>query len=236
MQIARNLLILSFAAAALRSLPLPAQPVAAPPPPLIVIGFMGGNVGASNLTHREARTALDLERRYPLAVRAEVFANRDGRSALRSVIDLLGADRDGRLSAAEKQSARIIIYGHSWGASEAVTLARRLGELSIPVLLTIQIDSVKKVRENDSTIPPNVGAAVNFYESEGLLHGRRLITAMDPAHTTILGNFQSSYREHPVSCAGYPWFARSFMKPHIEIENDPAIWNQVEALIRARLP
>ncbi len=99
------------------------------------------------------------------------------------------------------------------------------------MLLTIQVDSVQKRSENDAWIPPNVQEAINFYQTEGLLLVRTLIEAMDPAKTTILGNFVSSYRESPVSCAGYPWYARAFMKPHIMIENDPAIWSRIEALI-----
>ena len=157
------------------------------------------------------------------------------RSALESVLQLLDADGNGLLSAKEKSAARIVIYGHSWGASETVTLARRLNELGIPVLLTIQIDSVEKSNEDDGSIPPNVRQAVNFYQSRGLIHGRKLIEAMDPAQTTILGNFESSYRDHPISCAGFPWFARTFMRPHIEIENDPSVWTRIESLIRAHM-
>jgi hypothetical protein len=202
---------------------------------LIVIGFMGGNVGAGNLVHREALMARELQQSDPLRLHAEVFANHDGKSALRSVLRLLGADGEGRLSAEEKSSARIVIYGHSWGGSETVTLARRLNQLHIPVLLTIQIDSVAKSNQDDASIPPNVHEAVNFYETDGLLHGRSSIVAMDPAQTTILGNFESSYRSHPVPVIGYPWFARTFMKAHIEIENDPAVWKRIEALIRAEV-
>jgi hypothetical protein len=44
-----------------------------------------------------------------------------------------------------------------------------------------------------------------------------------------------SYRNHPVSCDGYPWFARAFMKAHIEIENDPTVWSRVEDLIRKQM-
>ena len=208
-----------------------------PPAPggLIVIGFMGGNVSAGNLIHREAIFARELQSSYPSGLRAAVFANHDGQAALRRVLALLDEKGDGQLSAAEKSAARIVIYGHSWGASETVTLARRLNELGIPVLLTIQVDSVAKSNEDDRSIPPNVREAVNFYEREGLLHGRKAIAAMDPKQTTILGNFESSYRDHPVSCAGFPWFARTFMRPHIEIENDPSIWARIEALIRAQV-
>jgi hypothetical protein len=202
---------------------------------LIVIGFMGGNVRANDFVHREAGMAKDLQQRYPLALHAAVFANHDGDAALESVLQLLDKDDDGCLSAREKSVARIVIYGHSWGASETVTLARRLNHLSIPVLLTIQVDSVQKLNEHDGRIPPNVREAINFYQSEGLLHGRPRIQAMDPERTTILGNFESAYKDDPVSCTGYPWFARTFMKQHIEIENDPRVWGRIEALIQTKL-
>ena len=42
-----------------------------------------------------------------------------------------------------------MLYGESWGGSEIVTLARELEERGIPVLLTVQIDSVAKMGEND---------------------------------------------------------------------------------------
>ena len=203
---------------------------------LIVIGFMGGNVSADNLLHREALLAKELQQRYPLALHAVVFANRDGASALRNVLQLLDANGDGTLSATEKNAARIVIYGHSWGASETVTLARRLNALDIPVLLTIQVDSVEKSNQDDASIPPNVREAVNFYQTQGLVHGRRAIAAMDTKHTTILGNYQSDYRDHPISCAGFPWFARTFMRPHIEIENDPSVWVRIQEMIRGKLP
>jgi hypothetical protein len=202
---------------------------------LIVIGFMGGRIKGDNFVHMEARMAKELQQHYPLAVHAAVFANHDGHVALRTVLQLLDKDRDGRLSSQEKEAARIIIFGHSWGASETIALARELNELSIPVLLTIQVDSVQKSNQNDGYIPPNVREAINFYQTEGLLHGRSLIEATDPKKTTILGNYESTYKRNPVSCAGYPWYARTFMKPHIEIENDPSVWSKIEALIRMKL-
>jgi pimeloyl-ACP methyl ester carboxylesterase len=199
-----------------------------------VIGFMGGRVRAGNLVHREARLTRDLERRYPNTVRAMTFANRDEAVALRSVLDLLDTDRDGRLSDDEKAAARIVLFGHSWGASEAVNLAQELDRHSIPVLLTIQVDSVRKHGENDGSIPANVREAINFYQTEGMLHGRRSIHAIDPTRTTILGSYESTYKMTHVSCAGFPWFARTFMMPHIEIENDVAVWNRIDALIVER--
>jgi len=204
-------------------------------PRLIVIGFMGGRIKGNNLIHREALLAKELQDGYPRRVYAVAFANHDAQSALKIVLHLLDENRDGSLSADEKSAARIVIYGHSWGASETVAFARRLNALSIPVLLTIQVDSVQKLNENDGDIPPNVHEAINFYQTEGLLHGRSLIEAMDPKQTTILGNYQSSYRSSPISCSDYPWFARTFMKSHIEIENDPSLWEKIAALIRTKL-
>lgn len=202
--------------------------------PLLVVGFMGGRIHAGNLAHGEARLAQDLDQRYPETVHAITFANHRQHEALRTVLELLDTSKDGRLSDAEKNASRIILFGHSWGASEAIHFARELDRLGIPVLLTIQVDSVEKSGEIDGVIPSNVREAINFYQTEGLLHGRQVIQAVDPARTTILGSYKSSYKSNPVSCTGYGWFARAFMKPHIEIENDHALWDRIEALIVAR--
>jgi hypothetical protein len=115
-------------------------------------------------------------------------------------------------------------------------MARILREDGIPVLLTIQVDSVAKLDADDRVIPANVAQAINFYQIDGLLHGERQIRATDPLRTRILGNFRYQYKTETVNCDGYPWFARVFMKPHIEIESDPRVWNQVESLIRSTFP
>ena len=201
-----------------------------PAPAAIVVGFVGGMVNPNNSTHTEVQLAMRLRRDYDSAVRVLMFANRQGEQARQQVLRLL----DPRPSARRK--ARIVIFGHSWGASETVTLARSLGTLGIPVLLTVQVDSVRKHGENDGTIPANVVEAVNFYQQDGLLHGRKEIRAADPSRTQILGNFRSDYRDHTIDCQGYPWYARMFMKPHIEIESDPGVWRRVEDLIRSLLP
>jgi len=103
-------------------------------------------------------------------------------------------------------------------------------------LLTIQVDSVSKLGEQDGAIPANVAQAINFFQRDGILHGRRQIVADDPHRTEILGNFQIEYKSRQVSTPGYPWFARLFMRPHIEIEADPSVWNRVESLVRSELP
>ncbi len=214
--------------------PLTIPPVN-PPPPLLVVGFLGGRVRADNMVHREASLGRDLQQRDGNSIQVLTFANHDGDLPLQAVLHLLDRDGNGKLSLAEKRQARVVIYGHSWGACETVHLAQQLNNLGIPVLLTVQVDSVRKQGENDELIPPNVQQAMNFYQTEGLLHGRSIIRAADPKRTTILGNRQVSYRDHAVDISQFPWFARSFMRQHIEIENDPAVWDEVESLIEARL-
>jgi len=204
--------------------------------PVIVIGFVGGFVKHDNAIHREVRLAEQLRKDYPAGTYVGVFENHRAEDARRQILLLLDTDHNGSLSPAEKQNARIIIYGHSWGASESIALSRSLQRDGIPVLLTIQVDSVTKRGEDDEVIPANVAQAVNFYQPDGWIHGRPKIRAADPSRTQILGNFRFDYKTNPVDCPQYPWFARAFEKTHIEIESDPRVWNQVDSLIRAKLP
>jgi hypothetical protein len=203
---------------------------------VIVIGFVGGFVKHDNAVHREVRLAEQLRKDYPAGTYVGVFENHRAEDARRQILKLLDTDHDGSLSPAEKRDARIIIYGHSWGASESVALSRALQRDGIPVLLTIQVDSVTKRGEDDEVIPDNVAQAINFYQPDGWIHGRAEIRAADPSHTQILGNFRFDYKTNPVDCTQYPCFARAFEKTHIEIESDPRVWNQVDALIRTKLP
>lgn len=205
--------------------------------PAIVIGFVGGFVRRDNPVHTEVQLASRLRREYPSGVYIQVFQNHSGQSAYKKILQLLDTDHKGRLTAKEKQNARIILYGHSWGGSEAINLARELDSDGIPVLLTVQIDSVWKLGEDDSVIPSNVAQAANFYQPNGTPHGRSEIHAADPARTHIIGNFRFDYAAHPVDCyENYSWWDRYLSKPHTEIECDPQVWNHVESLIRANLP
>jgi pimeloyl-ACP methyl ester carboxylesterase len=202
---------------------------------VIVIGFVGGFVRHDDIRHPEVEFAGLLRERYPSVVHAEVFSNHDGKKAERRVLQLLDTNRDGVLTAGEKEQASIIIYGHSWGGSQAVTLARQLGRLGIPVLLTIQVDSVHKPGHDDAVIPLNVRNAINFYQTKGLIHGRSSIRAADRSRTNIIGNFQMTYQDRHINCDNYPWIARHLNKPHHEIENDPLLWEQIASMIDSEL-
>jgi hypothetical protein len=229
---------------------MPAMPAATPPSqvgtsaaaqdgadkPAMVIGFTGGFVRRSDTVHGPVQLAARLRKDLPAGTYVGVFDNWHGEQAHAEILRRLDAGHAGKPSAAEKRNARIILYGHSWGATQAIVLARELQRDGVPVLLAVQVDSVAKPGQNDFLIPANVAAAANFYQITGMLHGQSTIRAADPARTQILGNYKFDYAAHPAGCYGpYPWYDRFFMKAHTEIECDPNVWNQVETLIRSRL-
>ena len=203
--------------------------------PAIVFGFVGGFVSRADRVHSTVQLAEKLRKDSPPNTAVEVFENHHADGAYPEILKLLDTNHDGTLSQEEKRDARIILYGHSWGAAQVVELARELKRDQIPVLLTIQVDSVPKPGIRDDVIPSNVAEAVNFYQSEGFVHGEPHIYAQDAARTKILGNYRFDYKNHPIECDEYPWYARMFMKEHTEIECDPKVWNQVERLILEKL-
>jgi hypothetical protein len=204
--------------------------------PVIVFGFVGGFIAHDNPVHSEVQLAARLRKEYPTGVDVETFESYRGDRAHRQILKLLDTNQDGTLTVEEKQNARIIIYGHSWGGSQAIYLARALEKDGIPVLLTLQVDSISRPGSDDMTIPANVAQAANFYQPHGFVHGHHDIRAADAARTRIIGNFRFDYQTSSLKCAEYPWYDRIFVKPHTQIECDPMVWAQVESLIRANLP
>jgi hypothetical protein len=211
--------------------------VAHPPPTgsYILVGFAGGFVRHDNLHHGPVQLAHRLQPDLPPGASIQIFENRHRKAAYNAILRRLDANHDGVLSAAEKSQARIILFGHSWGASAVVMLARELNRAGIPVLLTVQVDSIAKPWQSDAVIPENVAAAANFYQPNGLLHGRARITAADDSKTQILGNYRFDYQKTPVQCPGASWFQRFFAPTHAQSQCDPRLWSQVEGLMRQRM-
>jgi hypothetical protein len=203
---------------------------------VIVVGIVGGWIRADNHDDHIVQLADRLNREYGPGVHAEIFENHHREQARERILALLDTDRSGTLEAGEKQQAQIVLYGESWGGSETVMLARELKERGIPVMLTVQIDSVAKMGENDEVAPANVVEAVNFYQPHGIIHGCQAIRAEDASRTQVIGNFRYDYEKHPVPVRGASWFAKTFLRPHVSIENDPAVWSRIEMLIRSKLP
>ncbi len=211
-------------------------------PPALVVGFVGGFVHSNDLRHSEVQITRQIHATYGDQVRVLIYENRRSAEARRAILNWFNQEAEAAAATPEKtadreaRGARIILFGHSWGASAVVSLARRLQRDGIPVSLTIQVDSVAKNGENDSLIPANVVEAANFYQTHGFLHGRTRISAADPSRTKILGNFRFTYEKEPAECRAYPWYDRLLFKGHTSIECDPHVWSQVEELIRTRLP
>jgi pimeloyl-ACP methyl ester carboxylesterase len=201
----------------------------------ILVGFAGGFVRHDNLHHGPVQLAHRLQPDLPPGASIQIFENRHRKAAYNAILRRLDANHDGVLSAAEKSQARIILFGHSWGASAVVMLARELNRAGIPVLLTVQVDSIAKPWQSDAVIPENVAAAANFYQPNGLLHGRARITAADDSKTQILGNYRFDYQKTPVQCPGASWFQRFFAPTHAQSQCDPRLWSQVEGLMRQRM-
>jgi hypothetical protein len=205
------------------------------PPPTLVFGFLGGFVHHDDARHPAVKFVRRLREEHP-DVEARVFENHRYRDAYKLIRERLDIDHDGKLSDWEKRPARILLFGNSWGAAAVVSLARDLDRDGIPVLLTVQVDSVAKLGTNDSVIPPNVQQAVNYYQTHGWVRGRRKITAADPSRTKILGNFQLSYEGNSVRCKGFPWYDNLLERTHVETECDPKVWSEIESLVQRDLP
>lgn len=208
--------------------------VSRPPttPSYILIGFAGGFVRHDDPHHGPVKLAQSIRPDLPKNASIQVFENRHRKTAYKTILRLLDGNHDGVLSGAEKSQAHIILFGHSWGASAVVLLARELDRVGIPVLLTVQVDSVAKPWQQDKIIPDNVAEAVNFYQPHGLVHGRAQIEAADEAKTQILGNYRFDYQKEPVKCEGGSWFQRTFSPNHLQSQCDPRLWAQVENLVR----
>jgi hypothetical protein len=205
-------------------------------PSYILIGFVGGFVRHDNPHHGPVQVAERLQRELPSGAYVQIFENRHTKNAYRTILRLLDHDADGTLSPQEKAGAHIILFGQSWGGSAVVQLARDLHRAGVPVLLTVQVDSVRKLWQNDKLIPANVAEAVNFYQTHGLIHGQRQIQAADPSRTEILGNYRFDYRQNPVHCdSELSWYDRFFTPGHAQSECDPHLWAEVEDLMRGRI-
>jgi len=205
-----------------------------PPGGVIVVGFLGGYDGWDDPHRGVRKVALDLRSRGIPNLSVETAGNHHQHTALKLIRRALDTNRNGHIDPDEAAQARVILYGQSWGGAAVVHTARDLERLGVPVLLTVQIDSVGL---HDAVIPANVRAAANFFQHDLLtIQGRGEIRAEDPARTHILGNFQLSYYFYPVDGSNASWARRTLGGSHAKMELDPIVWTQVEQLILQAIP
>lgn len=195
----------------------------------LVIGFLGGRDSWNDERRSVRKLALALRARNLPGVYVETFENTKRDVALRFVRQAFDHNRNGRLEESERASARLVIYGQSFGGAATVKFARQLDQLGVPVLLTVQIDSVGL---GDGVIPPNVQRAANLYQEDGwLIRGERPIRAADPARTQIIGNIPFDYSDKHIDISHVPFWKKAFRSDHTRMEHDPAVWAKVEALL-----
>jgi hypothetical protein len=204
-----------------------------PPKSYLIIGVLGG-IERWSATNRPVRQLAIALRDHDLRnVYTEWVEHRHRKLALRLIRECLDTNGDGKLDEQERQSARVILYGHSMGAASVVSLAKSLNKLGVPVLLTVQVDSIGS---GAAVIPPNVAKAANFYQRNAIiLHGRSEIRAQDPTRTRILGNFKYDYRYKWVDLSSITLAERIAGGAHSKMEFDPEVWSEVEKLILAEI-
>jgi hypothetical protein len=201
--------------------------VSRPPLPdgaCVVVGFLGGRDRWNDESKGVRRLALDL-RDHEKNVFAETFENRRRDVAEEFVRQTFG-ERTSRL--------RLVVYGQSFGGAAVTKLARSLASRSIPVALTVQIDSVGK---DDGRVPSNVRFALNLYQSDGwFIRGEAPLKAEDPEKTVILENRRFHYHEPPgseIEIDDVPWWKLVFRIPHTRMDRDARVWDLAARAIRA---
>lgn len=196
---------------------------------LLILGFLGGRDSWEDPRPGVHRLALKLRSRNLAGVHIETVENKKRDLALQLIRNSFDQNRDGTLDTEEKAAVRLILYGQSFGGAAVVKLASELHPMNVPVLLTVQIDSVGR---EDAQIPPNVACAANLFQRDGvLIRGEPEIRPDHPSKTKIIGNFQYHYRDKRIDLSAVPWHKRIFRVAHAKMDLDPEVWSRVEELI-----
>jgi pimeloyl-ACP methyl ester carboxylesterase len=196
---------------------------------VLVVGFMGGRESWDNQQRGVRKLALRLRSLNLPGVHVETVENNKRRVAVELIRNAFDRDRDGQLDERERASVRMIVYGQSFGGAAVVKLAQQLKKMGVPVLLTLQVDSIGR---GDKVIPSNVARAANLFQRDGLIiKGERKIRPEDPSRTTIIGNFKFDYSGKKIDLAEVSWLKRLFRTAHTKMDHDPEVWALVERTI-----
>jgi hypothetical protein len=196
---------------------------------VLIIGFLGGRESWDNQKQSVRKMALKFRAMSRSEIHVETVENKNRRLAIELIRNAFDHDRDGRLDDRERASARLVLYGQSFGGAAVVKLARQLEKMDLPILLTVQVDSIGR---NDKLIPTNVVRAANLFQRNGLIiKGEREIRPQDPNRTTIIGNYEFDYSHKKVNLSEVSWQKKLFRVAHTKMDHDPAVWGLVEKII-----
>jgi hypothetical protein len=199
----------------------------------LILGLMGGREPWNNDRHCVRRLALTLRSMNLANVHIETVENEKRSLAIELIKNAFDRNHNGRLDPEECRSARLILYGQSFGAAAVVKLARQLQKIGVPVMLTVQVDSIGL---DDAIIPSNVARAANLYQRNGwFIRGEPEIRAEEPTKTTIIGNFKYDYSNSKIDISKVSWMKKSFRIAHTRMEHDAGAWARVEELIMASI-
>ncbi|HWR35953.1 MAG TPA: hypothetical protein VN622_08815 [Clostridia bacterium] len=208
-------------------------PIPIPRNDTLVLGFHGGRDRWDDERVGVGRMAARLRSLHLPGVHVQTVENTKRHWALRFVRAAFDRNRNGVLDPDERASARIILYGQSFGGAAIVKFARQLERIGLPVLLTVQVDSIGL---NDEMIPSNVHSAANLYQRNGrFIRGPQRIRAADASRTEILGNWRFDYRDSRIDIRDLPWHKTILRRDHAKMDRDPRVWQKVEELILRQL-
>jgi hypothetical protein len=201
----------------------------------LVLGLLGGMERWDDKSRGVRQVAIKLEAMNLPNVHVESFENRERDLAINFIQNAFDYNQNGFLDAWERDSARLILYGHSLGGAAVVEISRELKKMGVPVLLTVQIDSVDLVYD-DHIIPSNVKRAANLFQNDGgILRGEDKIEPENPNKTEILANIRFDYRDKNVDVSRLSWERKLFPIAHVKMEADPEVWLTVEKMILSEI-
>ena len=156
----------------------------------LILGFLGGLERWDDESRGVRKLAMKIDALKLSNVHIETLENRKRDLAIRFIRNTFDQDQNGFLDDRERNSARLILYGHSLGGAAVVETSRELKRMGVPILLTVQIDSVDLVYD-DHLIPSNVKRAANLFQNDGwILRGEDRIEPENPDKTKIIANIR----------------------------------------------
>jgi hypothetical protein len=201
----------------------------------LILGFLGGFERWDDESRGVRKLAIKIEAMKLPNVHIETLENRKHELAIGFIQKTFDRDQDGFLSDCERDSVRLILYGHSLGGAAVVEISQELKKMGVPILLTIQIDSVGFLSD-DHMIPSNVKRAGNLFQNDGwILRGENEIEPENPNKTKVVANIKFDYQDKNIDVSSLSWERRVFSIPHVKMEADPEVWATVEQMILSEI-